>query len=67
MLKIVSTYCYYETYIGSLTVSEFLDNMEVEAAIDNVIETWPWEDSIPVDFRAVIKEYCEAPHHINTR
>jgi hypothetical protein len=39
MLKIVSTYCYYETYIGSLTVNEFLDNMGVEAAIDNVIET----------------------------
>jgi hypothetical protein len=56
---------YYETFIGSLTPAEFVAPFAdaenpVEAAIANVIDTWPWDCSIPEDFIPEVYAYVAA-------
>ena len=51
---------YYESYIGSLSVNEFLKpfNGNIVNAVNNVIDTWPWPCQIPDGFMSVIVDYC---------
>lgn len=52
---------YYEIYIGSITVDEFIGTADsVEEAVRNFINQWPWEDEIPDDFEQIITGYCNA-------
>ena len=51
---------YYETFIGQITVWEFIGpfSNDIDKAIENVIENWPWDCEIPGDFESVVSQYC---------
>ena len=55
---------YYEKYIGSITVQEFVRPFKylvdpVESAIHSFARTWPWNEAIPEDFYTEVYAYCE--------
>ena len=55
---------YYEKYIGSITVQEFVRPFNglidpVESAIHAFAKSWPWNESIPEDFYPEVYESCE--------
>lgn len=51
---------YYETYIGQITVWEFIGPFlnDIDRAIDNVVQNWVWDCKIPSDFESVVSAYC---------
>lgn len=56
-----SSASYWGKYIGSLTADEFVEPFggDIELAIASFVEQWPWEDEIPEDFAAAIRQNCE--------
>jgi len=50
----------YECFVGSITPQEFVKSFEsVEAAINNLLETWTWDEPIPSWLSSALFEYVE--------